>query len=331
MSVRRTALRAITIVVPLVLAAHGVSRAAPTDAQLQAARELFKQGEQDEEGSRWADALEKFKRVAQVRSTAGVRYHVALCEEHLGQLAAALGDYTAADNQARAEGADDVSRSVSPQLAELGPRVPRLTLRVIPELPDTVVKLDGQPLAPGLMGVPIPLEIGVHTIEATAPRRPVSATTVTMHERDTTALDIKLGEPTAAPSTAPAAPAGARPPSATDGTAEAPPRPHASRGPAIIAAGGAVALVGFGVVSFVVAGSKHADAQASCATQTSEDACDKSSVRVWDGLALAAWAGGAVAGVVSVLLWTHAASTAAAGASATLVFGPGSVGVRGSF
>jgi hypothetical protein len=334
MSVRRTALRAMTIVVPLLFAARGVSHAAPTEAQLQAARELFKQGEQDEDGTRWTDALDKFKRVAQVRSTAGVRYHIALCEEHLGQLVAALGDYTTAESQARAEGADDVLKSVSPQLAELGPRVPRLTLRVIPDLPDAVVKLDGLALPPGLIGVAIPLDVGVHTVEASAPRRPTAATTVTMHERDTTALDLKLGEPTgAAHAMATAPPAAAAPPpsNASPGAPESPLRPHTSRAPAIIAAGGAVALVGLGVASFVVAGGKHSDAQASCATQISQDACDKSSVRAWDAIALAAWVGGAGAAVLSILLWTHASSTDAASASAAVVFGPGSVGVRGSF
>jgi hypothetical protein len=68
--------------------------AAPAGDQVRAARRLFADAEKDEDASRWADALEKLRRVAQVKLTAGIHYHIALCEEHLGQLATALDQYT---------------------------------------------------------------------------------------------------------------------------------------------------------------------------------------------------------------------------------------------
>src|SRR5258706_15123609 len=101
---------------------------APSQAQVQAARELFQEAERDEDAKRWAEALEKLRRVAAVRLTPGVRYHIALCEENLGQLVAALADYTLAENQARAENAQDVLRLVGKKLESLRARVPRLTI-----------------------------------------------------------------------------------------------------------------------------------------------------------------------------------------------------------
>ena len=87
--------------------------AAPTESELRAARQLFAEAEHDEDAGRWPEALEKLRRVEQVKHTAGVRSHVALCEEHLGQLARALDDYASAEAEARADGANDVVRSSS--------------------------------------------------------------------------------------------------------------------------------------------------------------------------------------------------------------------------
>ncbi|MDP9000908.1 MAG: hypothetical protein M3O46_12435, partial [Myxococcota bacterium] len=83
-----------------------VAQAAPP-APIERARQLFVQAEEDEDAERWSDALDKFRAVSQVRLTAGVRYHLALCEEHLGQLARALEDYRSAQDQAILESATD--------------------------------------------------------------------------------------------------------------------------------------------------------------------------------------------------------------------------------
>ncbi|HEY6461846.1 MAG TPA: hypothetical protein VIY73_16890, partial [Polyangiaceae bacterium] len=82
--------------------------AEPADSAVRAARQLFVDAERDEDGGRWANALQKMRRVLEVKRTGGVEYHIALCEEHLGQLAAALDDYTAAQGLAREENAQDV-------------------------------------------------------------------------------------------------------------------------------------------------------------------------------------------------------------------------------
>src|ERR1019366_10378211 len=99
---------------------------APTESQLAAARDLFMAAEKDEDAQRWADALDKLTRVSAVKLTSGVRYHTALCEEHLGRLVAALRDYKAAADQAHAEDAADVLRLVDKRVADAPDRLPRL-------------------------------------------------------------------------------------------------------------------------------------------------------------------------------------------------------------
>src|SRR5438270_13549817 len=103
--------------------ARAANTAPLTEAQKQAARELFRAAERDEDANRWADALEKFRRVGAVKLSAAVRYNIALCEEHLGQLVAALADYTLAESQAQSEGAQDVTPLGAEKLKALKARV----------------------------------------------------------------------------------------------------------------------------------------------------------------------------------------------------------------
>src|SRR5450432_3063486 len=96
----------------MLISRAAVADDAPTTAQLNAARALFIAAEKDEDAQRWSEAFEKLQRVAQVKLTPGVRYHLALCEEHLGRLVAALSDYKTAASDALAGKASDVLRLV---------------------------------------------------------------------------------------------------------------------------------------------------------------------------------------------------------------------------
>jgi len=317
--------------------------AAPTELELRAARQLFADAEKDEDAGRWSEALEKLRRVYEVKPTPGVRSHVALCEEHLGQLARALDDYKAAETQAGADHARDVLRFVGRRLADLEPRVPRLTIRLEPPVPDATVTLDGAALSPSLLGVPIPVEPGEHTIEATAKGHPAVRRALAMRERDMSSVDVSLGEPPAAPP-APEPPAAAPPvpaatarspaPLASAATPE-PAAPEAARSPraaAWISTGGAVALAGGGVAAYLLAGSAHTSAVQQCArtVSTSPDACDgpRNGVRAWDATAAVAWLGAAGVGALAVVLWTRPTVSSA---SARVVIVPGGVVLGGNF
>src|SRR5579862_3777580 len=147
----------------------GLAHAAPTDDEVRAARDLFVQALQDEDAERWEDALDKLSRIAKVKLTAGISYHVALCQEHLGHLATALASYQAAQEEATRTDAQDVLRLVGPQLEALTPRVPHLSLQIEPGLRDPAVTVDGQ--AATHLDVPLALDPGLHRIEASAPGR----------------------------------------------------------------------------------------------------------------------------------------------------------------
>jgi hypothetical protein len=69
----------------LVLAALLTTRAAPAQSSdLDRARALFAEALSDQEAGRTAMALEKYRRVAEVRDTAQVEYRIGTCLEGLG-------------------------------------------------------------------------------------------------------------------------------------------------------------------------------------------------------------------------------------------------------
>jgi hypothetical protein len=162
------------------LAALGLSSlAAPARAQdpsvdrsteaLKRAREQFGQALALQTAGDWAGALSLLKEVAAVKSTPQVRFNMALCEERLGRLVAALGDYELAAADARAEKADQVAEEVEVRLEALRQRIPKLTIRRGAGADTASVIVDGVAVGDSVIGTPMPTDPGPHTIEAQAP------------------------------------------------------------------------------------------------------------------------------------------------------------------
>jgi hypothetical protein len=297
-----------------------VRAAEPTKVELAAARDLFSRAERDEEAGRWADALDKLRRTGAVKMTPGIRFHIALCEERMGQLAAALADYTAAADAARNQGNKDVLDAVSEPLAQIRGRVPTVTLLAPVDVSDATITLDGAPIPGRAVGGPLPVEIGPHTIQAEAPNRVPFSATLNLAEAQTLSVDILL------PLSSPLAVGTPAPASAI--TAEQRPRP--ARAMALIASTGAVALAGLGVGAFFVAGSQQSTAEKECIEMVSCESL-RGPVRTWDALALAGWVAGAGVGAVAIYLWTRPSSPSDERPTAAIRLGPGSMQIVGTF
>jgi hypothetical protein len=308
--------------------------AEPTKTELAAARDLFARAEKDEDAGHWSDALDKLRRASSVKMTPGIRFHVALCEEKLGQLVAALGDYTAAEAAARSEGNKEVLEVIADPLAALRTRIPNLTITSPEGVKSVEVTLDGGPLVAGLLGTPVPVEVGAHTVAAHAPGRLPFSTTVTVAEHQTLTVEIRLPAPTPVVPAASGALAGARAPESAAASAplkgDGTQRSSAFKTDALLTTVGAAAIVGFGFGAYFVAGGKQSSAESQCLTMPS---CDnlKGGVQTWDALALSAWIVGAGLGAVSLYLWTRPGKTPSAPAKGELRVGPGSVGFAGVF
>ena len=86
----------------------------------------------------------------------------------------------------------EAQRKAAEERKALQPRIPRLIIKIVGELPDdTVVTLDGRVIAPALLGVKQPVDPGEHVLEARG--EGTSATkTITLEEGGVLEVPIRL-------------------------------------------------------------------------------------------------------------------------------------------
>ena len=314
-------LGAVTCALALALALATSAHADPTPSELQAARELFAKGEKDESAGRWNDALDKLKRAITVKSTPGLRFHIAFCEEKLGRLVAALADYTAADQAARDQNDKDVIDAVAEPLKTLRIRVPTLTIEV-PAAQDAHVELDGTLVPAGLYGVAMPVEPGLHRVVAKAPGKREFTTEVTLHEREADTATVQWHDVPKLPDEA-AVPDRHETPGPTEPAARG-----GSKAGAIATSVLAAAFLGFGIGSYIAADGAASDFALECPNQPT---CDdlRGPVRTWDALALTGFIAAGATAIVSVVLWI--VPSGAHKASARLELRPLGAALTGSF
>lgn len=170
---------------------------------LKRAREQFGQALALQTAGDWAGALTLLKDVAAVKSTPQVRFNMALCEEKLGRLVAALGDYELAAADARAEKADQVAEEVEGRLEALRQRIPKITVKRGRGAETAEVAIDGVSVGDQVIGTPMPTDPGPHTIEAKAPGFKPFRKSLRLAEQQTETVELVLEpEPVPPPGTA---------------------------------------------------------------------------------------------------------------------------------
>src|SRR5690349_9230742 len=70
-----------------------IARAEPSAAEIKTARQLFAEAESLRSKGDCRTAAEKLRLALQIKETPGLRFHLAHCEERLGQLVQADADY----------------------------------------------------------------------------------------------------------------------------------------------------------------------------------------------------------------------------------------------
>lgn len=247
------------------LLASAPSGAQPTEAELAAARQIFNDGKDLEKANDWAGALAKFKKVAEVKTTPQVRYHMALCEENLGHAVAALNGYEAAVGLAKQPGTNgaDVLENAPPRIEALRKKIAKLHLVVNGKVISSRVLLDKQPIASALFNTDIPIDPGQHKVEVETDGQVVQRRSVSLAEQETGTVEFTIDdkEPAVEPTTSPTAPP--------------PPPPGPSRTPVWVAGGvGVAGLVATGVFAVLrqVAITRLQD---DCPTQTNCTPADK--------------------------------------------------------
>lgn len=147
----------------------------------------------------WAGALALLKKVAAVRSTPQVRFNIALCEEHLGQLVAALGDYELAASDARAAEIPLVETEALERIERLRQRIPQLRVERGEGAARASVTLDGVELGELALGRDMPVDPGTYEVRAVVPGRPDFVEEVRLAESQRAAVTIRMPAPVDAP------------------------------------------------------------------------------------------------------------------------------------
>lgn len=153
--------------------------------ELKAARELFQDAYKDEQEKRYAQALEKFQRVAAVKESASVRYRIASVIEALGRLREARDAFRAlaASKSGLAANEQEVADSAAERAHALDKKMPKLVIRLQDNPPaDARVTIDGAPAPVTSAPRTIELDPGEHVILASSPTSNPSETKVQLVE-----------------------------------------------------------------------------------------------------------------------------------------------------
>ncbi len=159
---------------------------------LKRAREQFAQALALQTGGDWAGALALLKEVAAVKPTPQVRFNIALCEERLGLLVAALGDYELAGSDAQAQKADQVRQEVDARLESLKARVPRVVVKRGEGADSATISLDGVALGDSVLNSPLPVDPGPHVVEGAGAGYLAFKQAFRVAEQQTATIEVKL-------------------------------------------------------------------------------------------------------------------------------------------
>lgn len=301
----------------------------PNETSNTAAESLFQEARKLAEAKKYTEACPKFLASHKLAPAHGTLLNLADCYEKNGQIASAWARFHEAIALAQKLGRPDREKTARDRADKLEPRLIKLT--IVAKDRDAEVKLDGNALDSAVLGTPVPVDPGKHTVEASAKGKKPWSTSVDVSEKNRSAsLDIPAleDEPVAAPPSG----NGDKPK-----TVDNPPDDEGdgSNMKTIGIAVGAVGLAGIGIGSFfgIRASDKWKDAKARC---NASYECDATGVDLADQArssgtiaTLGFIAGGALL-VAGVVLFVTAPSGKPANKMKVGV-GPGSVLVGGSF
>lgn len=178
----------------------GEARAEEPDASMRmAARELAVSGAEAFDKQDFATALDRFQRAESLYKVPSIAVMIARCYARLGLVVEAVDKYEETLRMPLDAAAPEAfQRAVAEATAEVEPvraRVARLELRLPAEVPAGLrVTLDQKTLPPALLGVPVPLNPGVHHLAARAPGRTPYSSDVTLSEGSHQSLELSLPE-----------------------------------------------------------------------------------------------------------------------------------------
>jgi hypothetical protein len=312
--------RAASLGAMMAIAGASATAGAQSSAGQAAAEALFKQGRDLMASGHLAEACPKLAESQRLDPSTGTLLNLATCYERNGQLASAWVTYkeaaTAAQNTEQPERVQLARRKA----AELEPKLPTLTIVVsaAADRADLQIRRDGEVVGRPGWGVPIPVDPGMHAVDAMAPGRKAwqgQADVEGVAAQASIEVPPLAETATDAVPSAPAPLAPASPLSALSAPTPPPPVSHGSEQRAMGLVAGGVGLAGLvvGATFGVIAQSDNNNAKHNCPTETSCNpqgfAATTSALHAATASTIAFVAGGALIGVGLVLYLTAPADS----------------------
>ncbi|MDF3066848.1 MAG: hypothetical protein K0R38_2449 [Polyangiaceae bacterium] len=152
---------------------HGWPRPtlAQTETRAAVAEALYRQARDLMAAGKYAEACPKFAESQRLDPATGTLLNLASCHERQGRLATAWLEYADVIAAARRDAREDRVQYASERMAELEPKLSRLTLRLSPDAdaPGLDIELDGAKVGRAVIGAPTPVDPGTHTVQISAP------------------------------------------------------------------------------------------------------------------------------------------------------------------
>ncbi|MDB4939367.1 MAG: hypothetical protein JWP87_6339 [Labilithrix sp.] len=233
-----------------------VLRAAPALAGNEAAAEaLFVEAKKLAAEGKLAEACPKFAESNRLDRGAGTLIHLADCYEKNHEAASAWATFREAASAAQGLGRADWEKLANQRAAALEPKLAKLTIKVTDPAEKIEVTRDGTPTSQASWGVAIPVDVGTHTVQASAPgRKPFKTSLVirTDGDRDTVVVPKLDAQSSAAAST----PAPAAADTASSGSSQ--------RTIGYVVGGIGIVGLGVGAVTGLIAIGNNNDSKAAC-------------------------------------------------------------------
>lgn len=166
-----------------------------------AAEALFVEAQKLVKEKKYAEACPKFAESNKLDRGAGTLIHLADCYEKNKQTASAWATYKEAASAAQALGRADWQKLATQRSTALEPKLAKLTIKVSEPVDKLEVTKDGAPFTQATWGTPLPVDVGPHVIEATAPGHKPFKTTANV-AKDGEKLDVVVPKLEALPADA---------------------------------------------------------------------------------------------------------------------------------
>jgi hypothetical protein len=194
-----------------IVATPSAAQAQKNDSAIAAsARALFQEGVHFADQNQWSNAADRFERALALRPSPVIAYNLASALEHLGSLIKAselLRTIIASPDVDAA-----LRKSAEESLAEITPRIARVTIHAEGWQAGDQITIDEQELLDAQLDVPVPIDPGVHVITAMRGKEQLDRQTIELPEQYSLELSLTLArapEPrevaASAPLTAPSA------------------------------------------------------------------------------------------------------------------------------